>query len=203
MKVRVYVEGGPKGAHTDGLRRFKNSFKKHLMRLDLRLQNLDVSPCGSASEAIRDYARASRNNEPDYAIALLVDSDSPVTAESPAMHLQSALDSAKVPQRARASIFLMVQCMESWLVTDLAALEKCFGPIVGEIDFPKHVDIEAVPKKDVFAALDNAARQTPTRHYHKVRDGARILAELEPRNVARRSRHARDLHAFLRRSLQA
>lgn len=195
MKVRLYVEGGPKG-HADGLRQFKNSFKQHLMRLSPRLSTLDVSPCGSTEETIRDYVRAVREVKPGSAVALLVDADDFVAANAPAKHLEGKLNSAKVPKDARANIFLMVQCMESWFVTDFNALESCFGA-KAKIKLPAHTDIEAVPKKDVFAALDDAARGTPTRRYLKIRDGAKILAELNPKTVAQRSRHARDLYEFL------
>lgn len=201
MKVRLYVEGGPKGTHADGLRRFKNSFKQHLIWLDPKLSSLDVSPCGSTDETIRDYARAVRECESTCVPAVLVDSDAPVLA-SPAQHLGQKLNSAKVPQSARQYLFLMVQCMEAWLVTDQVALEKCYGSSMKAVQFPPNPDIEAVQKKDIFAALDSAARGTPTRQYHKVRDGARILAELRPESVAARSRHARALHKFLRESVQ-
>lgn len=200
MKARLYVEGGPKGTHADGLRRLKNSFKQHLMRLDPKLRSLDVSPCGSTDETIRDYAHAVRECESKCTPALLVDSDAPVLG-SPAEHLGQKLNSAKVPVIARQNLFLMVQCMEAWLVTDRLALEKCYGSSMA-VQFPPNPDIEAVQKKDIFAALDSAARGTPTRRYHKVRDGARILAELRPESVAARSKHARALHKFLRESVR-
>jgi len=201
VKVRLYVEGGPKGTHADGLRRLKNSLKQHFMRLDPRLRSLDVSPCGSTDETIRDYAHAVRECVANCTPALLVDSDAPVLA-SPAEHLGQKLSSAKVPKGARQDLFLMVQCMEAWLVTDQVALEKCYGSSMKTVQLPPNPDIEAVQKQDIFAALNSAARGTPTRHYHKVRDGARILAELRPESVAGRSKHARALHKFLRESVQ-
>lgn len=200
MRVRLYVEGGPKGTHADGLRRLKNSFKQHLVRLDPKLSALDVSPCGSTEATIRDYEHAVRQCPSSFAIALLVDSDAPVFA-SPAQHLAQKLNSANVPENARKDLFLMVQCMEAWFVTDPLALEKCYGPKTKQVKFPPNPDVEAVQKKDIFAALDSAAKDTPTRHYHKIRDGARILAELRPESVAKRSKHARDLYRFLRESI--
>lgn len=203
MKVRLYVEGGPKGVHADGLRRFKNGFKQHLARLDPRLNNLDVSPCGSTIETIRDFARAARECGNDCIVALLVDSDAPVGAESPARHLEGKLNAAQVPQDGRANVFLMVQCMEAWLITDRSALEKCYGRIARGVQLPSNPDIEAVPGKDILAALDKMAASSPTRRYHKIRDAAKILTELDPELVSTRARHARDLYGFLHRSVQA
>jgi hypothetical protein len=201
VKVRLYVEGGPKGAHANGLRLFRNGFKQHLLKLDPGLKAMEVSPCGSTVETIRDFARAVRQNGPDFVPSLLVDSDAAVTANSPAEHLRTKLESAHVPRDARANIFLMVQCMESWFVTDKTALKACFGDRLRENALPASQDIEAVLKTAVLDALKAAVQATPAGNYHKVNHSARILANLNPAAVAERSRHARDLHAFLRKSL--
>jgi hypothetical protein len=201
VKVRLYVEGGPKGTHANGLRNFRNGFKQHLVKLDPRLKAMEVSPCGSTVETIRDFARAVRENGADFVPSLLVDSDAAVTANSPIEHLRTKLDSAHVPRDARASIFLMVQCMESWFLTDATALKACFGDQLRESALPASRDIETVSKTAVLDALKAAIQATPASNYHKVNHGARILANLNPDAVAKRSRHASDLHAFLRKSL--
>lgn len=203
MKVRIYVEGGPKGTNADGLRRFKNGFKQHLARLDPVLNTLDVSPCGSTDETIRDFARGLREKEPDRIVALLVDSENPVTSDTAAKHLQTKLDAAKVPQSERNNVFLMVQCMEAWLVTDAGALEKCFGSKLRASALPSNPDIEAVSKRDVLLALEAAVKPTPASRYQKVEHGAKILANLNPDLVGQRSRHAKSLHSFLSSSVQA
>ena len=203
MKVQLYVEGGPKGAHADGLRSFRNRFKKHLIRLDSRLHTLEVSPCGSTDETIRDYAHALRENRPDCIVVLLVDSDAPVVAANPAKYLQAKLDFAKVPANARENVFLMVQCMEAWLVTDADALGKCFGKKLKRSALPRNLNIEEVPKKDVLDKLASAVKPTPSGAYHKIQHGAKILAELNPDLVGKRSGHARSLYSFLRNSAHA
>jgi hypothetical protein len=201
VKVRLYVEGGPKSANAAGFRSFRTSFKQHLTKLHPSLNTLEVSPCGSTEETIRDYARAIREQPKNSILALLVDADSPVTTDGPAQHLKTKLDAVYLPAKDRENTFLMVQCMEAWLVTDLPALEKCFGKNAREVQYPKNRDIEAVSKRELMAALDKAAASTPTRHYHKIRDGAKILAALSPARVAERSRHASELHAFLLKSI--
>lgn len=197
MKVRLYVEGGPKGVHADGLRQFRNSLKQHLVRLDRRLANLEVSPCGSIDSTIRDFARALSECGGECIVALLVDSDGPVKTGTPAAHLEAKLNSANVPRVGRKNLFLMVQCMEAWFVTDRAALEHCFGIRVLEARLPESRDIEIIPTRDVIAFLNKLARHTPTRGYHKVRDAVRILSKLDPKIVSARSRQARALRAFL------
>ena len=196
MKVRLYVEGGPIG-YADGLRLFKNNFKQHLLKLEKAPNTLDVSPCGSTEQAIKDFARAAKERGTDWVLALLVDADAEVTTPTPAHYLASKLDAANVPHDVRKNIFLMVQCMESWFVTDKNAVEKCYGARA-KIKLPANTNIEAVPKADVFAALNEAAKGTPAKRYHKVRDAVKILAVLQPGIVASRSSRAKELHDFLR-----
>ena len=203
MKVRIYVEGGPKGADADGVRAFRNAFKQHFQQLDPELKSLDVISYGSTDQTVKGYAEGVRQFSESCSVALLVDADAPVTAGTPAMHLQTKLDSAKVPQNARANIFLMVQCMESWLVTDVAAIQNCFGNKLRANALPSHSDIEAVSKKDVLAALDAAIKPTPTGRYQKVKHGARILEKLNPKRVSDRSSHAKSLYEYLLSSVKA
>ncbi|MFZ0306289.1 MAG: DUF4276 family protein [Terracidiphilus sp.] len=203
MKIRLYVEGGPQGVDTDGLRRFRSAFKQYFEHFDPQLKSLDVIARGATERTIKNYAEGVRRHAAEGVVALLVDSDTPVTASSPAKHLASKLDGAKVPNDARANVFLMVQCMEAWLITDVAALENCYGAKAREMKLPADPDVEAIPKKDLFAALNSLAKNTPIGRYHKIHHAARILAVLSPELVAKRSKHAQKLHEFLRRSLIA
>jgi hypothetical protein len=202
VKVRIYVEGGPRGADADGVRNFRNAFKEHFQQLNQGLKTLEVVALGSTEQTIKGYAQGVGQYSSDCAVALLVDADEPVTASTAARHLEAKLNSLKVPSNARTNIFLMVQCMESWLVTDAVALAECFGRKLRAAVLPQSPDIEAVSKRDVLAALDAAIKPTPTKRYHKVEHGAKILAKLKPSLVGERSRHAKSLHAFLLDSLQ-
>lgn len=198
MKVRLYVEGGPVGVHSDALRAFRAAFKKHLVRLDPRLKDMDVVARGSIHNTIKGYAEGFRQFSPECRVALLVDSDGPVAASSCAEHLKPKLDAAGVPAEARAALFLMVQCMESWFIADVEALRKCFGSKFRGQSLPRHIEVEAVPVGNVLAALQEAIKLTPSAKYHKVRHGTRVLESLNPDQVSARSRHARALHEFLR-----
>lgn len=200
MKVRLYVEGGPVGVNSDALRAFRTAFKRHLVRLDSRLKDMEVVARGSVHTTIKSYAEGFRQFSPESQVALLVDSDGPVTAPSCAEHLKPKLDAAGVPKNARALVFLMVQCMESWFIADLAALKQCFGGKLRDQVIPRHTDVEAVSVKDVLSALNESVKQTPTAKYHKVQHGTRILESLNPVQVAARSKHAGELHDFLRKA---
>jgi hypothetical protein len=44
VRVRLYVEGGPKGADADGARNFRNAFKQHFQQLNQGLKVLPPNP---------------------------------------------------------------------------------------------------------------------------------------------------------------
>jgi hypothetical protein len=90
--------------------------------------------------------------------------------------------------------------MESWFVSDIEALQTCFGNRLREKVLPQNPDVEAVPKRDVLVKLNEAVKETPVGRYHKVQHSIKILEKLNPATVATRSKHARELHNFLRAS---
>jgi hypothetical protein len=203
VRVRLYVEGGPRGANAEGLREIRKAFKQHFERIDSRLASMEVVAKGSTDQTIKGYVEGVRQFSSESAVALLVDSETPVSVGDAAKHLEAKLDSRNVPTAARKNIFLMVQCFEAWLVTDAAVLEKCFGNKLRSNALPKNPDVEAVPKADIFVALRDAIKPTPAKRYNKVRHGAQILAVLSPVRVGERASHARDLHRFLQNSVNA
>lgn len=188
--------------NANGLRRFRGAFKRHLERLDPLLKNLEVVARGSTEHTIKSYVEGVRQFSPQCSVALLVDADGPVMG-TPAKHIEAKLNSAHAPAQARNNIFLMVQCMESWLIADANALASCFGNKLRPRALPQNPDIELVARRDVASALDDAVKGTPAGQYRKVRDAIKILEKLSPEAVAKRSKHARMLHEFLRNTSRA
>ena len=86
-------------------------------------------------------------------------------------------------------VHFMVQCMESWFLADLDALEAYYGQGFHRGSFPANQLIEAVPKQDVFRALKNATHNTQKKEYHKTRHAPELLARIRPAEVRARSPH--------------
>ncbi|MBI2318589.1 MAG: DUF4276 family protein [Betaproteobacteria bacterium] len=85
---------------------------------------------------------------------------------------------------------LMVQCMETWCVADHQALRTFFGQGLNERALPPLVDLEARPKDDVQAALDNATRDCERdRAYRKGRRSFELLAALDPAELEKHLPH--------------
>jgi len=74
----------------------------------------------------------------------------------------------------------MVVCMEAWFLADPAAVRRHFGPHTRANALPGPELAESRTKDAIARALDKAAAPTKARVYKKIRDGAKILAFLDP-----------------------
>ena len=87
----------------------------------------------------------------------------------------------------------MVQCMESWFLADVSALENFFGAGFNAASLAKRDDIEKIPKRDVFVQLKSASRDSKKRAYDKGRHSFDLLAQIDPEKVIGRSPFAKQL----------
>lgn len=198
MSVRIYVEGGGNlGALRSECRRgFSEFFRKFIPPG----KQPKVIACGSRSEALRDF-RTALNTYPDEHILLLIDAEAPVAqGQSVWAHLRQR-DQWEPPNGAtEENTHLMVQCMESWLLADIEALSRYFGQGFQASALPRNPNIEAVPKQEVFRALQSATRQTKTKgEYSKGGHSFAVLALIDPAKVHRASPHAERLATALLR----
>jgi hypothetical protein len=131
--------------------------------------------------------------------ALLVDSEEPVTANTPIQHLyaRDGWDFAALPN---CEVFLMVQTMEAWFLADREALATFYdGGFLPKALPGSATNLEIIRKTDVEPGLKKATRRTKTKgEYHKINHGAALLALIDPRIVEDASPHAARFHEFLR-----
>ena len=143
-----------------------------------------IIACGSRNEALDDF-RIALSKYPEDHVVLLVDAEAPVTpGQSTWNHLKQR-DSWTPPKGAtEENTHLMVQCMESWFLADPDELAEYFGQGFQASALPKNPNIEAIAKKDVYRALENATRQTRTKGiYSKGGHSFAILARIDPSKV--------------------
>ena len=95
----------------------------------------------------------------------------------------------------------MVQCMESWFLSEPEKLATYFGQGFRKNALPRNTRIEEVSKRDVSAALERATKGTMKGKYHKTRHGFAILASIEPDQIRQRSPHANALFDVLTEKL--
>ena len=187
MDIAVYIEGGGDTAQTlDPFRRGMSEFLGPLVR-EVRKRRIRwrVIPCGGRKQAYDAFADAVAN-EPEVYNVLLVDSEDPVAISvAPWQHLKErqgdGWDRPAGVDDARCQ--MMVACMEAWFLADPAAVSKHFGNGFDRGKLPAANLAENRTKDGINEALKKATRNSKAKEYKKIRDGAKLLAKVDPAEV--------------------
>ena len=175
MSVSLYVEGG--GDSKSLKTACRRGFRKFIENAGGAGRVSKIVACGSRGNAYRDFRTAIRNSTDAL---LLVDAEGPVTAQGAWQHLR-ANDNWERPTTATdGQCHLMVQSMESWFLAHVDALVSYYGQDFNAGALPSNPNIEVVPKEDVLAGLNRAARNTKKGGYKKGPDSYEILERLDP-----------------------
>jgi len=149
-----------------------------------------IIACGGRKEAYDDFCTGVHNDSPATKAMLLVDSESPVEEASPWAHLKKRTgDQWSRPSAASDDqCHLMVQCMESWFLTDRVALTEFFGQGLSGNALPNNPNIEEIDKKKVLNSLRNATRNClPKGAYDKGNHSFKLLARIDPEKTVKAS----------------
>lgn len=178
MSAILYVEGG---GDSKSLRTAcRKGFRKFIENAGAGVGASKIVACGSRGNAYRDFRTAIRDSTDAL---LLVDAEGPVTAQGAWQHLR-ANDNWERPTTATdGQCHLMVQSMESWFLAHVDALVSYYGQDFSAGALPANPNIELVPKEDVLAGLNRAARNTKKGGYKKGPDSYEILERLDPARV--------------------
>jgi hypothetical protein len=173
--VQVFVEGAPGPALSIECRR---AFSKLLDRADFCRARPTFIACGSRQRAFEKFVSEYKNAACNA--LLLVDSEGPVSQDSPWDHVRQRVgDGWTRPAHARdEDLHFMVECMESWIVADRDALRSYYGKTLQESALPARPEVEDVPKRDLYEALKRATRQMG---YGKGADSFKLLMRVDPR----------------------
>ncbi|MEO5372265.1 MAG: DUF4276 family protein [Magnetococcus sp. DMHC-1] len=146
-----------------------------------------IKSCGSRDITLKIFSQAlnewKQGKTKEFPL-LLVDSEGPVQkGVGPWAHLKTR-DGWGCPAGAVDDhAHLMAQCMETWFLADVTALEIYFGRNFDVKSLPKTVPLEEAAKEDVATGLDRAAAGTPKKGYNKGRDSFTILERVDPLKV--------------------
>lgn len=187
-EVRIYIEGGgdrsdTRAAIREGFSRFLDPLRQLARTRGLRWA---ITVCGSRNEAFRNFSTA-LETYPDAFLVLLVDSEAPVMG-GPWEHLQGQ-DGWSSGDIRDEQCHLMVQTIEAWLVADREALARYYGQDFRSKALPKHDDVEAIPKDQLYASLKRATADTKKGSYHKIHHCADLLGLLNRDRVRQRAHH--------------
>ena len=196
---KIYVEGG--GDRNKLRTECRRAFSTFFTKAGLKGRMPSIIACGGREQAYKDFCHAFEKVRGNDFIVLLVDSEGPVDKDCDAWsHLKARPGDKwdKPPGADADNVHLMVQCMEAWFLADKEALGEFFGQGFNQKDLPPRVEIEDIPKEDIYEGLKKATRHLQTRHlrertYHKGRHSFAILAKLDPVKVTGASPHAERL----------
>lgn len=193
----VYVEGGGSGRRLRT--KCREGFRRLFDRAGLQGRISKIVPSGSRAEALKDFCTALRGAAPDKFVCLLVDSEGPVAENTSSWALLGNRPVGADDDNAH----LMVQCMEAWFLADKEALGRFFGQGFRGNALRDRADVENIPRRDVFSAIERATRDcAPKGQYRKGSQSFEVLATLDPEIVARASPYARRLFDTLKQKTQ-
>ena len=197
MSVTIFFEGGGDKEATQS--KCREGLSRYCAKLKPPGSRVRIVAGGGREQTFDKFRRAALNSRTGEVSVLLVDSEGPVTANTPIEHLH-ARDGWDFAALSNYKVFLMVQAMEAWLLADREALATFYdgGFLSGSLPGVA-TSVETIRKDDIEPGLKKATRKTNTKgEYHKINHGAALLALIDPKKVGDASPHAADFHQFLR-----
>ncbi len=126
VKIKIFVEGG--GNNNPSLKKdCRENFQKFFIKAGLKGKMPAVIACGSRKRAYDKFCHELKTSD-DFLPLLLVDSETAVTSENGWDHVKDRSGDKweKSVGAKDDQIFLMVQTMESWFMSDVNTLKKHF-----------------------------------------------------------------------------
>ena len=190
QSIAIYFEGGAKGDRKklDAMRIGMSAFIGKAIGDVRGRARFRAVPCAGRQQAYAAFCDAVRN-EPESLNILLVDSEEWVAliADDPRpwAHLAARKDD---PMRQPKGVtqeqcHLMVTTMEAWFIADPDNLAKHYLKSFIRSKLPKPEQAERIARDKSLAVLKAAIDRGPKKVFHKIDDGARLLAVIDPRVV--------------------
>jgi len=197
VKVTIFFEGGGDKEATQS--KCREGLSKYCAKIKPQGSRLRIVAAGGREQTFDKFKRAALNSRADEVVALLVDSEGPVTANTPAEHLH-ARDGWDFTGLLTHNVFLMVQTMEAWFLADRGTLATFYDGGFLPNSLPgSDANVETIRKEAIEPALKKATKQTTSKgEYHKINHGAALLGLIDPNKVEDASPHAASFNQFLR-----
>ena len=200
MKVKLYIEGGGDSRLQDT--QFRQAWKSFFEKAGLTGRMPATFRGGGREDTFDDFKIAVRTRKTDELPLLLVDSEETVMeGQSAWEHLKTRkADNWDKPEgTGDEHAFLMICCMETWLVADRSALKNFFGQCWRDNALPKWPKLEEISKTQVFDALDKATAACEKRRYAKGGLSFELLGRIDPAEVEKACPAAKRLLDSLRK----
>ena len=181
VKAHIYLEGG--GDYKYGKIRCREGFNKLLEKCGFTGRMPKLTASGSRNSAYDDFKTAHAGASGTDYVALLVDSEDPVTdIGKPWAHLFNRDGWLQPPGATDDQALLMTTCMETWITADHGALASHFGQCLQASALPPPQGLENRGRDDVQTRLENATRDCPGM-YAKGKKSFELLGKLDPKAI--------------------
>ena len=179
MKIKLYIEGGGRGSSLDPI--FREGWISFFGKAGVKRGIMTVVRGGSRNATFDVYQTAVRTKRPNELPLLLVDSEDLVSEGAAEWaHLTARDGWVRPPNVGDNDAFLMVCCMETWLLADREALKRFFHDCWRDNALPQWPDLEAISKEMVFEKLALATAGCGKKAYAKGKRSFEILKVIDP-----------------------
>ena len=177
MSAILYLEGG--GDSKELHARCREGFRRLLERCGFQGRMPRLVACGGRDAAFGDFTFAHNGRMANF-VAMWIDSEDLLAdLELTWAHLKARDQWAQPGGAVDQQVLFMTTCMETWLVTDRAALGKHFGSQLQDSALPPLDDLEKRDRHDVQGRLVHATRDC-LNAYAKGKRSFEVLGKLTP-----------------------
>jgi len=176
----IYLEGGgdSKELHT----RCRKGFRKLIENCGFTGYMPRLIACGGRDSAFDDFKIAHANKSNSDYVAMLIDSEDPLTDSDAWEHLKERDGWNKPLDSEDDQVLFMTTCMETWIVADRDALAKHYGDKLQISALPPLVDLESRSRHDIQNDLFHATRDC-SNAYKKGKRSFAVLEKLSPNEL--------------------
>jgi hypothetical protein len=202
--ITIYVEGG--GDQSGTKSRFRKGMDAFLSELKSAARakswHWKLVPGGGRQRTYDAFCNACRN-EDNTVIVLLFDSEGPVPRHITSIGFLRDRDRWELPGISEEVVHLMVQTMETWIISDLDALSRYYGRNFRHRVLPSvQENLENISKRDIEKSLTRATNSTRKGTYHKIKHGTALLEEIDSGRVRNRCSSCRRFFEDLGRIIE-
>ena len=177
MNSHLYIEGAE--SKEDQIR-CREGFRRILEKAGFTGRLPRLKACGSRNSTFDDFKTAHKIAKPGDFVAMLVDSEDPVTnVELTWGHLKVRDNWDKPTDATDEQVFFMTTCMETWIVADRKTLEKHYGHQLQKTALPPSFNLESRGRAEVHDKLQHATREC-SNAYRKGKRSFTVVGELNP-----------------------
>ncbi len=180
MSAYVYLEGGASGPASKTLDiQCQKAFHKLLLKMGFAGRQPRLVACG-ARRAVYDRFVTRDSTGTATFVALWIDSEEPLSnLDATWAHLTSCDGWEQPPGAGDEQVLFMTTCMETWLVTDRAALKAHYGSKFRDSALPPLSNMEERLRRDVQDSLTRATGEC-SNAYSKGKRSYEVLAVVDP-----------------------